>query len=73
MALEQALSGKRVVLKAIDSGLKLKSRLFEMGLFPGADFEVITKSATGPMIIDIRGMRLALGNGILSKIQVEYI
>lgn len=73
MALAQAISGKRVVLKAIDSGLKLKSRLFEMGLIPGADFEVITTSATGPMIIEIRGTRLALGNGILSKIHVEYI
>ncbi len=72
MALEKALSGKRVVLKTIDSGLRLKGRLFEMGLIPGAHFEVITASNSGPMIIEIKGTRLALGNGILSKIHVEY-
>lgn len=72
MALEQVASGKRVVLTTIDSGVQLKSRLFEMGLIPGAHFQVITASQSGPMIIDIRGMRLALGKGILSKIHVEY-
>lgn len=72
MALEKALTGKRVVLKQIVSGSKLKTRLFEMGLVPGAHFDIITSSGSGPMIIEIRGTRLALGKGILSKIEVEY-
>ncbi len=42
-----------------------------MGLTPGVRFSIISKTNSGPIIIEIRGARLALGRGIAEKIDVE--
>lgn len=73
MSLVMAKPGNKVVLKEIAWGQKLRKKLQDMGLTPGVRFDVVSATSGGPVIIDIRGTRLALGHGILSKIMVEEI
>ncbi len=73
MSLMMVRSGKKVVLKEITWGQKLRKKLQDMGLTPGVRFDIVSASSNGPVIIDIRGTRLALGRGILSKILVEEV
>jgi len=68
-----AKPGNKVVLKEITWGQKLRKKLQDMGLTPGVRFDIVSATSNGPVIIDIRGTRLALGHGILSKIMVEEI
>jgi Fe2+ transport system protein FeoA len=71
MPLSEAKKGQCVVLENIDWGTKVRKKLQDMGLTPGVTFCVVTAGSFGPMIIDLRGSRVALGRGILNKITVR--
>ncbi len=43
-----------------------------MGLSPGSEV-IVVRNSLGPMIIEVRGVRLALGRGLASKILVEPV
>lgn len=75
MPLFMAKTGKEVVLKEINWGIKMKKKLQDMGLTPGVKLSVVSGSGRnpGPIIIDVRGTRLALGKGLVSNILVEEI
>jgi Fe2+ transport system protein FeoA len=42
-------------------------------LTKGCVFEIIQASSKGPVLIEIRGTRIALGHGLASKILVEEV
>lgn len=71
MALSQVLTGKRVTLNKIEYGRHLRKKLQDMGLTPGVEFSIVSKTNRGPIIIEVRGARLALGRGIAEKIDVN--
>ncbi|MBP7653180.1 transcriptional repressor [Candidatus Dependentiae bacterium] len=64
-------SGKTVKFKDIEGGDLLKSRLSHLGFVPGEKIIVISNSGVGPVIVEIKGSRLALGAGESSKIMVD--
>ncbi len=67
--LSAARRGDYVRLTHIDAGHRLSHRLAELGLTPGVVMEVVHKNG-GPMLIAVRGARLALGQGVTDKILV---
>jgi len=71
MSLLEVGIGKKVLLNNMQYGLNLKKKLQDMGLTVGVEFSVISKTNSGPIIIEIRGSRVALGRGIAEKIDVE--
>ena len=64
-------SGKSVVLVAIDGGGQTEMRLVEMGFLPGVIISVINNSGIGPLTINIKGSKLALGHALAKKILVQ--
>ena len=62
--------GSRARVVSIDSGYGLRTRLLQMGLTPGAIVEIVDNTR-GPIIIRVRGVTIALGRGMASKIIVE--
>ncbi|MHA2086225.1 MAG: FeoA family protein [Candidatus Thorarchaeota archaeon] len=48
-------------------------RLLDLGLTKGCTFEVIHGGKRGPVLVQIRGTRIALGHGLASKILVEEV
>ena len=70
MSLLEIKKGNRVCLQSVDWGYNLKKKLQDMGLTPGVMMTVLSAPSFGPMIVEVRGTRLALGRGILAKIQV---
>lgn len=73
MPLNQLQIGQRAILKDISWGVKLKRKLYDMGMTPGTQVSVVSSSGKGPLIIDVRGSRLALGRGIVQKIDVDLV
>ena len=51
-------------------GKGLVKRLSDLGFTPGAKVKILLSKGFGPMVVDVRGSRIALGRGILMKIIV---
>ena len=65
--------GEPVQVVDIKGGWGLQRRLVDMGLIPGVTIRVINGQMPGPVIIDLRGSRLALGHGVAQKILVKEV
>ncbi len=71
MPLAMARPGEVVTVIGVRAGWGLQRRLADMGLTPGVQIRVINSQMPGPVLIDLRGTRLALGRGIAQKIIVR--
>ncbi len=56
----------------IQAGRRLNRRLTELGLTPGVPVRVLYVNG-GPMLIAVRGTRLAIGRGMADKILVRDV
>jgi len=64
-------SGEVVQVVNIRAGWGLQRRLADLGLTPGVRVKVINSQGRGPVVLDLRGSRLALGHGVAHKIMVR--
>lgn len=71
MPLAMASPGEEVMVVEIRAGRGLTMRLADMGLIPGTTIRVINSQMPGPVLINLKGSRLALGFGVVQKIMVE--
>jgi len=71
MPLAMVSPGEMVTMVDVRAGWGLRRRLADMGLVPGTTLRVINGHMPGPIIIDLRGSRLALGRGMAQKIMVK--
>ena len=71
MPLSMVSPGELVQVAAVRAGWGLQRRLADMGLTPGVQVRVINSQRPGPVVIEIRGSRLALGQGVAHKIMVK--
>lgn len=73
MPLAMARPGEVVTVVDVRAGWGLTRRLADMGLLPGTPIRVVNSMRPGPIIIDLRGSRLALGYGVAQKIMVTGV
>ena len=71
MRLSEAKANKKYkVINTEQLGRSIMTRINDMGLV-GCIFTVIVQQSHGPVLVEVRGTRLALGRGISEKINVE--
>ena len=70
MPLSMVSAGEVVQVVSINAGWGLQRRLADMGLTPGVEVRMVNKQGRGPVLLELRGSRLALGHGIAHKIMV---
>jgi Fe2+ transport system protein FeoA len=68
--LTSARRGETVQVVRIEAGRRLSQRLVELGLTPGVVIQVVHVNS-GPILIAVRGARLAIGRGMAEKILVK--
>ena len=68
--LTAAQIGQPLTLVRISAGRALKLRLVEMGLTPGTELRILQDNG-GPMIVAVRGSRLAVGRSMAHKLLVR--
>ena len=73
MPLPMASPGKVVQVADIRGGWGLTRRLADMGLLPGTNIRVISNQMAGPLVVEVKGTRLALGYGMAQKILVTEV
>jgi Fe2+ transport system protein FeoA len=69
--LSQIKQGQKVYIQSLHEGNELNRRLTSLGFTPGVDVEIIQNFGRGPMIVMVRGTRVALGRGEAEKISVD--
>ncbi|WP_048811182.1 FeoA family protein [Thermococcus gammatolerans] len=65
--------GERGVVVDLRGGPNFRSRLYAMGLAPGAIVRVLESYPRGPIILEVGGTRLALGKGMASRVFVRKL
>jgi len=64
-------TGERAIVREFRAGRAVENRLASLGLTPGAPVEMVQNYGRGPLIVRVRGTRVALGRGEAAKILVE--
>ena len=54
-------------------GAGILRRLLDLGLTKGCTFLVVQGSRHGPILVEVRGTRVALGHGLARKVVVEEV
>ncbi len=71
LPLAMAPEGVTVKVIGVRAGRGAMRRLTELGLIPGATIKIIKSSNSGPVLLEVKGSRIALGRGISMKLFVE--
>ncbi|MFW9923771.1 MAG: ferrous iron transport protein A [Candidatus Thorarchaeota archaeon] len=61
-------TGQSGIIKDILGGHRACKRLNELGLVPGVEVVVVNKISSGPLMIKVKGSKLALGRGLADKV-----
>jgi len=64
------LVGRKGIVGKIVGGRSVCKRLNELGLVPGTEVEMVNKIANGPVMIRVKGSKLAIGRGLASKVYI---
>ena len=71
--LSEIRAGARIVVRRVDGGRGILSRLAALGLVVGSDIEVLQNSQDGPMLVRAHNTRVALGRNEARKVVVEEL
>lgn len=69
MPLSMAAANQELELVEINAGRKLTHRLAELGLTTGVRLRVVQDNG-GPLLVCVRGSRIAIGRGMAHKLLV---
>ncbi len=71
--LSMAVPGEEVEVAFVRAGWGLTRRLADMGLVPGAKIKVMNSQMWGPVLVELKGYRLALGRGVAQRVLVKEV
>ncbi len=69
--LSEVCSGEQVILRRVQGGQGMASRMASLGLFPGVCMQVRRNDRSGPVVIGLHGSRVMLGRGMAGRVAVE--
>ena len=73
MPLNLAGSVQDVELVQVCGGKEFVNRMMEMGLVPGSRLQVESGNMRGPVVVVVKGVRLALGHGMAHRVLVRPV
>jgi len=71
MPLTMAGPGERMRLVSLRGGQRMRRRLADLGLTVSMSLQIVQRSGRGPLIVAVKGTRLAIGRGLAHHILVE--
>lgn len=63
-----ARTGQAYRVVAVAGGCGVQVRLAGMGILPGQVIKIISANGVGPVVVSVKGSRLALGRGVSAKL-----
>jgi len=64
-------TGEKGIVLRIEGGRGACKRLNELGIIPGTVVKLVNKIQYGPVMIKVKGSKLALGRGLAAKVFVK--
>lgn len=71
--LNQLKTGERGIVHYLQGGRRFANRVYELGFLPGSEITMLENYGHGPVLVSIRGTRVALGNREAARIQVKVL
>ncbi|HQN43676.1 MAG TPA: FeoA family protein [Anaerolineaceae bacterium] len=71
LLLSEINAGDHATILAFQGGRAVVNRLASLGFTPGAQVDMSQNYGRGPLIVTVRGMRVALGRGEAANIVVS--
>ncbi|MDD5466928.1 MAG: FeoA domain-containing protein [Anaerolineales bacterium] len=71
ISLSEMTTGDDATILAIQGGRMVNNRLASLGFTPGVQVNMAQNYGRGPLIVIVRGTRVAIGRGEAAKIIVE--
>lgn len=71
LLLSEIDAGDHATILAFQGGRAVVNRLASLGFTPGAQVDMSQNYGRGPLIVTVRGMRVALGRGEAANIVVS--
>ncbi|MBN1538196.1 MAG: FeoA domain-containing protein [Anaerolineales bacterium] len=71
LSLTQLKAGEKAAFINLVGGRGIAGRLTSLGFTPGVEITMTQNSGTGPLIVMLRGARVALGRREAQKIMVQ--
>jgi ferrous iron transport protein A len=71
ISLSEMTTGEEATVLGFQGGRMVSSRLASFGFTPGVQINMTQNYGRGPLIVTLRGTRVALGRGEAAKIIVE--
>jgi ferrous iron transport protein A len=72
MSLDMVREGARVVVKEVSGGGWAR-RLYQMGIVPGSQVEVVFNRGRGPVVVRVGGVEVSIGRGIARRILIQQV
>jgi ferrous iron transport protein A len=69
--LAELVTGEHATVKSFTAGRAVINRMASLGITPGAQIDMNQNYGRGPLIVIVRGARIALGRGEAAKVFVE--
>jgi ferrous iron transport protein A len=69
--LDEMPTGEQAVILSFDTARSIAGRLSSLGFTPGAEVQMTQNFGRGPLIVTVRGTRVALGRVEAAKIVVK--
>jgi len=63
--------GSKGIVREIKGGYGIMRRLVELGFTPNSEVKVLRAMPPGPLLVEVKGSRIAIGRGIAMRIIVE--
>jgi Fe2+ transport system protein FeoA len=69
--LNSLAKGEHAIVHTLSGGRAVSNRLVSLGFTPGVELDMVQNFGHGPLIVALRGTRVALGRGEAEKIIVR--
>lgn len=73
MRLSEGIKDRKYKVVGLAGGRGARRRLLDLGLTIGVIIKIILIHSYGPVLIGVRGTRLAIGHGLTRKIMVSEV
>ena len=71
VSLSELKAGENATVVTFQGGRSVVNRLTSLGFTPGVQVDMVQNYGHGPLIVTVRGTRVALGRGEAAKLIVE--
>ena len=69
--LGDAREGETYTMLGLEGGQRFREKIYSMGLNPGVKFKILQNSGHGPVELQVRQTKLAIGRGMTARIKIR--